>query len=139
MTWDIFGRRKKKTKALEDDPVAEIVEVIEKFAPKGYRSERDMFFYNYKIMQPYPKPLLALLETLCRKDRLESEPDVFRREVFVKLKDFYDPRDRLSRTEAVKDTGLIRKFREVFLFFYDEKELSSEDVQDLLKEKKAES
>jgi len=134
VTWDIFGKRRKKTKTLEDDPVAKIVEVIEKFAPKGYRSERDMFFYNYKIMQPYPKPLLALLETLCRKDRLESEPDIFRREVFVKLKDFYDPRDRLSRAEAVEDMGMIKKFKDVFLFFYDEKELSSEHVKELLKE-----
>ena len=134
MKWDIFGKRRKKTKTLEDDPVGEVVEVIEKFAPKGYRSERDMFFYNYKIMQPYPKPLLAFLETVCQKERLQSEPDIFRREIFVKLKDFYDPRDRLSREEAVKDRELIKKFREVFLFFYDEKDLTSEDVRELLKE-----
>jgi hypothetical protein len=131
--WDIFVRRRSKKKVLEDDPVGDVAEIIEKFAPKGYRSERDMFFYNYKIMQPYPKPLLAFLQTVSQRGRLESEPAAFKREVFVKLKDFYDPRDRLSLDEAVEDKGLIRKFREVFLFFYNKKDLSQEDIEELLK------
>ena len=93
-----------------------------------------MFFYNYKIMQPYPKPLLAFLQTVSQRDLLETDRAAFKRDVFVKLKDFYDPRDRLSLVEAVEDKGLIRKFREVFLFFYDKKDLSSEDIRDLIKD-----
>ena len=133
MKWELFVRRRSKKKALDDDPISQMVEIIERFAPKGYRSERDMFFYNYKIMQPYPKPLLAFLQTVAQKDRLESDLDAFKREIFFKLKDFYDPRDRLSPAEAAKDRGLIKKYREVFLFFYDEKDLSSEDMEELLK------
>ena len=134
MKWDIFVKRKSKKKDLEDDPVSIVVGIIEKFAPKGYRSERDMFFYNYKIMQPYPKPLLAFLEKVSQRDRLESDPDTFKREIFFKLKDFYDPRDRLSLAEAAENRELIKKFREVFLFFYDKKDLSSEDAKELLKD-----
>jgi hypothetical protein len=132
--WNIFIKRESKKKGLEDDPIGEVAEIIEKFAPKGYRSERGMFFYNYKIMRPYPKPLLAFLQTVSQRDRLDSEPAAFKREVFLKLKDFYDPRDRLSLAEALKDKGLTKKFREVFLFFYDKRDLSSEDVEELLKD-----
>jgi len=57
--WDIFINRRTEKKGLQDDPIGDVVEIIEKFAPKGYRSERDMFFYNYKIMQPYPRPLFS--------------------------------------------------------------------------------
>jgi hypothetical protein len=39
----------------------------------------------------------------------------------------------LSLDEAVEDKGLIRKFREVFLFFYNKKDLSQEDIEELLK------
>ncbi len=136
MLWDIFVNRRSRSrkKGLEDDPIGDVVEIIEKFAPKGYRSERDMFFYNYKIMQPYPKPLFAFLQTVSQRDRLNSDPVPFKREVFVKLKDFYDPRDRLSLAMAVEDKGLIKKFREVFLFFYDKKDLSSEDIRELIKD-----
>ena len=132
MKWDIFVKRKSKKRSLEDDPIGGAVEIIEKFAPKQYRSEREMFFYNYKIMQPYPKPLLAFLETVSQRNRLESDPAAFEREVFVKLKDFYDPKDRLSPAEAVEDKGLVKKFREVFLFFYDRRDLVSEDIRELI-------
>jgi len=131
--WDIFINRRTEKKGLQDDPIGDVVEIIEKFAPKGYRSERDMFFYNYKIMQPYPRPLLAFLQTVSQRDRHNSDPAAFKREVFVKLKDFYDPRDRLSPAEAIEDKGLIKKFREAFLFFYDIKDLSQEDIEELLK------
>jgi hypothetical protein len=130
--WDIFVTRKRKKRGPEDDPIGDMAEIIEKFAPKGYRSEREMFFYNYKIMQPYPKPLLAFLETVSQKDRLQSDTAAFKREVFVKLKDFYDPKDRLSLAEAAEDKGLIKKFREVFLFFYDKRDLSPEEVRELI-------
>lgn len=134
MKWDIFAGARRPRKIREDDPIGEVVEIIEKFAPKGYRSERDMFFYNYKIMQPYLKPLLVFLQTISQKNRLEDDQVAFSREVFLKLKDFYDPRDRLSLVEAVEDTGLIKKFREVFLFFYEKRDLPVEDLKELIKD-----
>ena len=134
MKWDIFAGARRPRKIREDDPIGEVVEIIEKFAPKGYRSERDMFFYNYKIMQPYLKPLLVFLQTISQKNRLEDDQVAFSREVFLKLKDFYDPRDRLSLVEAVEDTGLIKKFREVSLFFYEKRDLPVEDLKELIKD-----
>ena len=134
MKWDIFAGARRPRKIREDDPIGEVVEIIEKFAPKGYRSERDMFFYNYKTMQPYLKPLLVFLQTISQKNRLEDDPIAFSREVFSKLKDFYDPRDRLSLVEALEDTGLIKKFREVFLFFYEKRDLPVEDLKELIKD-----
>lgn len=134
MKWDIFAGARRPRKIREDDPIGEVVEIIEKFAPKGYRSERDMFFYNYKIMQPYLKPLLVFLQTISQKNRLEDDQVAFSREVFLKLKDFYDPRDRLSLVEAVEDTGLIKKFREAFLFFYEKRDLPVEDLKELIKD-----
>ncbi len=47
----------------------------------------------------------------------------------MKLKDFYDPKDRLSLEEAVEDMGLIRKFRELYLFFYGMKDRNRLQVQ----------
>ena len=134
MKWDIFAGARRPRKIREDDPIGEVVEIIEKFAPKGYRSERDMFFYNYKIMQPYLKPLLVFLQTISQKNRLEDDQVAFSREVFLKLKDFYDPRDRLSLVEAVEDTGLIKKYSEAFLFFYDKRDLPVEDIKELIKD-----
>ena len=104
------------------------VAVIESFAPRRYRPQRDSFYYNYRLIRPYLKPLLALLEILSQRQRLETDPGEFSREIFFSLKDFYDVRDRLSPHEAVRDRALMLKFRELFLFFYDLKELPEMDV-----------
>ncbi|MBW1798065.1 MAG: hypothetical protein JRJ21_06615 [Deltaproteobacteria bacterium] len=122
MTWDIFFNRNRVRRSKEKDEIDLIVDVIEKFAPKQYRSERSSFYYNYRIMAPYRKPLLSLLETISQRQHLESDPADFARDLFLKLKGFYDPKDRLSMAEAIEDTGLKKKFREIFLFFYGTKD-----------------
>ncbi len=88
-----FRRRTKRGKPKED--VDRVIENIERFAPREYGSERDAFYYNYKMMPQYSRPLLALLNTISRKERLQRDPASFTGEVFLKLKDFYDLRDRL--------------------------------------------
>ena len=128
MTWDIFFNRKRARRSKEKDEIDPVIDVIEKFAPKEYRSERDSFYYNYRIMAPYRKHLLSLLETISRRQHLEGDFDGFSRELFLKLKDFYDPKDRLSLAEAIEDAGLKRKFREIFLFFYGTRELPDMDM-----------
>jgi len=134
MSWDIFGNLRKPKKGKEDDPIGDVVESIERFAPRQYCAERELYFYNYKIMRQYLKPLSKLLETLKQKDRLENEPAVFAREVFFQLKEFYDPMDRLSRSEAMQDRGMIEKFKEIFRFFYNRKEVSEKEIHAWLKE-----
>jgi len=122
MIWDIFFNRNRVRRSKDKDEIDLIVDVIEKFAPKQYRSERDSFYYNYRIMAPYRKPLLSLLETISQRQHLESDPADLARDLFLKLKGFYDPKDRLSMAEAMEDTGLKKKFREIFLFFYGTKD-----------------
>jgi hypothetical protein len=123
--WDIFSNRKKERRHHRKDEIDEMIDIIEKFAPRKYRAERDAFYYNYKTMPPYLKPLFSLLQVISQRERLNEEQVVFARELFLKLKEFYDPKEKLSLVEAIEDGNLIRKFRELFLFFYDKKEFSA--------------
>ena len=128
MKWDIFSGRKKERRHHRKDEIDEMIEIIEKFAPRKYRSERDAFYYNYKIIPPYLKPLVSLLQVISQRERLNEDQVVFARELFLKLKGFYDPKEKLSLVEAIQDESLTRKFRELFLFFYEKKDFSSKEI-----------
>ena len=129
MKWDIFSNRKKERGHHKKDEIDEMIDIIEKFAPRKYRSERDAFYYNYKTMPPYLKPLFSLLQVTSQRERLNEDQAVFARELFLKLKGFYDPKEKLSLVEAIEDGSLIRKFRELFLFFYDKKDFSAQEIK----------
>ncbi len=129
MKWDIFSNRKKERRHHRKDKIDGIIDIIEKFAPRKYRSERDAFYYNYKTMPPYLKPLLSLLQVISQRERLNEEQVVFARELFLKLKEFYDPKGKLAFVEAIQDGSLISKFRELFLFFYDKKDFSAQEIK----------
>ena len=129
MKWDIFSNRKKERRHHRKDEIDEMIDIIEKFAPRKYRSERDAFYYNYKTMPPYLKPLFSLLQVISQRERLNEDQVVFARELFLKLKEFYDPKGKLSLEEAIQDGSLIRKFRELFLFFYDKKDFSAQEIK----------
>ena len=133
MKWDIFSHRRRDRRGKADDNIDKVIKVIEKFAPRKYRSERSLFYYNYKIMGQYRKPLLNLLETISQKNRFDNEKDVFIRDLFLKLKDFYDQKDKLSLAEAMEDNELMKKYREIFLFFFDKKE-TAQDIEEWLKD-----
>ena len=134
MKWHIFFNRKKERKHQRKDEFDKVIEIIEKFAPKKYRSERDAFYYNYRIMAPYLKPLLSLLQTVSQTKSLNDDHATFARELFIRLKAFYDPKEKLSLSEATKDMGLKRKFRELFLFFYDKRDISEKEIEGWLKD-----
>jgi len=102
----------------EKEPIDGLIERIEKHAPKKYREKREIFYYNYRIMDLYKKPLLELLQTIAQRNHKDPSTQEFAGEVFEKLKDFYDPRDKLSREEALKDLSLMKKHREIYTFFY---------------------
>jgi len=126
MKWDIFsGRKKEKTGTLRDD-IEEQIKGIERFAPRQYRSEREMYYYNYQMMDLYLIPLFALLESILEGKRRakELEESAFTGQLFLKLKDFYDPKGKLTLQLAVQDLNLKRKLQQLFVIFYNRKEVA---------------
>jgi len=118
MKWDVFRPREKTRR----DPVMEAIErqakVIEKTAPANYHLERERYYYNYKIMPLYRKPLLSFLETLSKREGLKQDPATLAKEIFLTLKDFYDPKGRAEMEEILNDPGFSRKFKMVYVYFY---------------------
>ena len=131
----IFSPVKRVKKREKDkDSLDRVMDVIERFAPREHLSERETYYYNYKIMEAYRKPLLALLEMTAQIDQYRSDPDGHSRRIFIGLKAFYDIRDKLSMQDALRDVGLLRRFRDLLIYFYGQKNLSAEDIRNLLKE-----
>lgn len=133
MNLDIFSpikRVKKRGKA--KDNFDKVIDIIEKFAPKEHLSEREAFYYNYRIMEQYKRPLLVLLETASQVSLLKSDHEAHARKLFPRLKAFYDVTGKLSMAEAMEDVSLIRRFRNFFTLFYGRKDLSGEDIREWL-------
>jgi hypothetical protein len=118
VTRNIFSRRRPPEKETGDD-FDRVISKIERFAPKHYRAERDSHYYNYRMLNPYVNPLLVLLTEISNHSRL-NEDAILLKGLFEKLKGFYDPRGRLSWTEASKDPGLRRKLADMLSYFYGE-------------------
>jgi len=134
MNWNIFSpvkrvQKRSKTK----DSFDEFIYVIESFAPREHLSGREAFYYNYKMMPACEKSLPALLETLSRNKDLKIDPGEHARTLFLQLKNFYDPKETLSTKKALSDKNLIRKFRDLFMLFYDGNKLSREEIEAWLK------
>ena len=134
MNWNIFSpvkRVRKRGKA--KDSFDAFINVIELFAPKEHLARREVFYYNYKMMTDYRKSLLALLETLSLRKRLEADPHEHARTLFLQLKKFYDPKETLSLEEALANRNLLGRFRDLFIFFYGRENLSPEEIEGWLK------
>ena len=134
MNWNIFSpvkRVRKQGKA--KDSFDACIHVIEAFAPREHLAQREIFYYNYKMMASGRKSLSALLEILSQKNRLKTDPGEHARALFLHLKDFYDPKKTLSLKEALADKNLIRRFRDLFVFFYNRKKISREEIEGWLK------
>jgi len=130
---DIFSpikRVKKRGKA--KDNFDKVIDIIEKFAPKEHLSEREAFYYNYRIMGQYKRPLLGLLETASQISLLKSDQEAHARQLFPRLKAFYDVNGKLTMAEAVKDISLVRRFQSFFTLFYGRKDLSGDDIREWL-------
>jgi len=130
MKWDVFRPREK----VRSDPVEEAIEkkekVIERFAPREYRSERERFYYNYRIMPLYRGRLLTFLETVSKRERLKDNPATQGRELFLTLRNFYDPRRKASPEAIANDPGFRRKFKEVYCYFYNRECPLFEEIAD---------
>jgi hypothetical protein len=118
MKWNIFrATRRNEPK----DELQIIIDKIEKFAPKKHLPEREMYYYHYRQVRQYLKPLISLL-TYISEGTLKKENDgEFEENLFVKLKNFYDINDKLSFEEALRDNSLMGKFIELFKIFYNDK------------------
>lgn len=133
MSLDIFSpirRVKKRGKA--KDNFDKVIDIIEKFAPREHLSEREAFYYNYRIMEQYKRPLLGLLETASQISLLKSDQEAHARKLFSRLKAFYDVNGKLTMAEAVEDVSLVRRFQSFFTLFYSRKDLSGDDIREWL-------
>ncbi|MCG6880008.1 MAG: hypothetical protein LJE96_12790 [Deltaproteobacteria bacterium] len=130
MSWNIFSPVKKPPKrGKAKDPFDAFINVIEGFAPREHLSQREAFYYNYKMMTSSRKSLLALLETLSEHKSYKADHGKHACVLFKRLKNFYDPRESLSPEEALVDRNLIRRFRDLFLLFYGRENLSFEEIE----------
>ncbi len=134
--WNPFGRRNGPKETQYPEEVALLVERIEKFAPPQYREQRNVYYYNYSILGQYMKPLLALLEVVSRVDRLRQRRLDTAREIFLRLKDFYDLKDRLTLEEAFEERNLMERYSQLFLFFYGTKRVPDLEKEAWLEERK---
>ena len=117
MKWNIFrATRRNEPK----DEVQIIIDKIEKFAPKRYLSEREMYYYHYRQVRQYLKPLISLLMYISEGTMKKENDGEFEENLFAKLKNFYDINDKLSFEEALRDNSLMVKFIELFKIFYND-------------------
>jgi len=130
MGWDIFGP-KGKTKE-PSDVFHPVIARIERRAPKSFRNERLIYYYNYRQMPTYRKPLLSLLTHISGRNRNEEDEELFLQELFRKLKDFYDVRNKLSVHEAAKDYSIKIKLLQIYKIFYDDTSLSGPKINECL-------
>ena len=130
MGWDIF--RVKKKQDGPDDDIQIAIKAIEKFAPKKYLQEREMYYYHYRQVGKYIKPLLALLIHVSETAKKMENEEVFVQGLFLKLKDFYDLNDQLSIKEAIQDYSLKIKLRKLLKIFYDDTSLTGTDIEGYL-------
>jgi len=130
MGWDIFRVKKKRNGP--DDDIQIAIKAIEKFAPKKYLQEREMYYYHYRQMSKHLKPLLALLIYISDRAEKKENEEVFVQGLFIKLKDFYDINDQLSMKGAIQDYSLKIKLRKLLKIFYDDMSLTGADIEGFL-------
>jgi len=133
MVWDIFRVKRRKKRDGPEDDLQMAINSIERFAPKRYVQEREMYYYNYGQIGRYLKPLLPLLIYISGKAGKEENEEIFVQDLFRKLKSFYDINDRLSIKEALQDNGLKIKLLEIFKIFYNDNTLTRAKIEDYLK------
>ena len=130
MGWNIF--KVKKEQYGPDDDIQIAIKAIEKFAPKKYLQEREMYYYHYRQVGKYIKPLLALLIHVSDTAKKMEDEEAFIQDLFVKLKNFYDINDQLSIKESIQDYSLKIKLRKLLKIFYDDTSLTGTDIEGCL-------
>jgi hypothetical protein len=129
------GSRKQEAGTLPDGIQNQIM-AIEKFAPREYRKERQVHYYNYGILTEYQKPLHNLLNTIseCKGPAQKGDTAQLLKALFCKMKDFYDPKQRLSLAQAIEDRELRSRLRQVLLIFYKKEKTADSKIRSYLQE-----
>jgi len=132
MGWDIFKAKRRRRSVEPDNDFHLPIESIERFAPKRFLEEREMYYYNYRQIPKYRKPLLSLLIQLSEKTGIDENEELSVQTLFRKLKDFYDVNDKISPKKAIKDYSLKIKLLQLHKIFYDDTTLMGTKVEDYL-------
>jgi len=132
MVWDIFRVKRRKKSGGPEDDLQMVINTIERFAPKRHLQEREMYYYNYRQMRSYLKPLLPLLIYISERARKEDNEEIFVQGLLRKLKSFYDINDKLSIKEALEDKSLKIKLLEIFNIFYHDNTLTMAKIKEYL-------
>ncbi|MGD8387695.1 MAG: hypothetical protein PVG49_11180 [Desulfobacteraceae bacterium] len=130
--WEVFSGLKREIRDKRLEEIRKLTKRIEKFAPPRYRKDRFSRYYNYQMMEAYVGPLLELLRVLSEPKQLREDEQGATRLVFLRLKNFYDVRDRLSLEEALEDERLLRKTTQLLVFFYGRPDLRGEVLSEHL-------
>ena len=131
----LFSRKQGQKGDWGSSDIGHLIKVIEGSAPRNYREDREAYYYNYHMMALYRKPLESLLENIAHSLKAKEMGDDPACTLFLKLKEFYDPRQKLSFSEAINDMHLERRFRQVFLIFYNRKDVDMAHVRVLLQKR----
>ena len=129
---NIFRLRAQRKGHEPDDDLQVAINRIEKFAPRQYLQEREMYYYHYRQINKYLKPLLALLVYISEQTEKRNDQGAFVQGLFGKLKDFYDVSDTLSLKEAVGDYSLKVKLLKLLKIFYNDTTLTGEELDGYL-------
>jgi hypothetical protein len=121
MVLDIFFRKPNRRAGGSVEDLDRVIAAIESFAPRQYKKERELYYYNYRMVAAYRGPLMLLLESLCQEKAFSNDESAFGREIFLRLKDFYDVKNTLPEVKALADPSLRRKFQDLFRFFFGKK------------------
>ena len=114
MGWDIFKVKKKGGEGKDQHLFT--INKIETFAPKRYLQEREMYYYNYRQIKKYLKPLLDLLMHISESAERKENEEIFIQGLFRKLKGFYDINNTLSIRGAVEDNSLKIKLLQLLKY-----------------------
>ena len=132
MSWNIFKPRAQRKGGEPDDELQVMINRIEKFAPRKYLQEREMYYYHYRQINKYFKPLLALLIYISEQASQGKDQEAFIQELFGKLKDFYDVNETLSLKRATQDYSLKVKLLKLLKIFYHNATLTGEELDGYL-------
>jgi hypothetical protein len=132
MSWNILRLRAQRKGREPDDDLLVVINCIEKFAPRQYLEEREMYYYHYRQINKYLKPLFALLVYISEQAEQGNDREVFVQRLFTKLKDFYDVNDTLSIKQAVGDYSLKVKLLKLLKIFYNDTTLAGEELDGYL-------
>ncbi len=124
--WDAFFGRKREARDREREEIRDLIQRIEKKAPIQYRKDRTDIYYNYSQIRAYVRPLRLLLGAVADRETLAREEGKAVRTLFLRLRDFYDVRGRLSMDEAILDLRLRRKLAHLLLVFHDRKDIAGD-------------